>query len=467
MGRVSLILLLLIATGLNLTIAMVRSRPTRDQPNVIMIVVDALRPDHLGTYGYPRNTSPHIDKIASAGIRFDLAISQSTLTKTSIASLFTGLYPYRHGVYSGNRLTEDGRPVSDTLNSSHTTLAERLRSEGYLTAAWLQQSQLKSNSGYSRGFMFYRENSRDIRTIHRRFQRWLSRVRSTAPLFVYLHYIDLHDPYLPNPPFDTLFGEGGTIYQKLDLHHWKATLRDVRTGKLKLTRKDIDQLEALYDGQISFIDQEIGKLWDALERQGQLRNSVVILTSDHGDAFMEHGFISHSVQPYDELINVPLIMRLPEEVTEAQRSVPAQVRLIDVMPTILDLAGADAPADLDGRSLGRLLVGKTGEPADSSVSEPIAISEVEVQTGEGTQFFVSIRSREQKYLASLSDPPELYDLVNDPGEQVNLMPVSPERTEIYRHIVQRILEAREDLGAGQISLDEQTIEQLKALGYLE
>jgi arylsulfatase A-like enzyme len=194
---------------------------------------------------------------------------------------------------------------------------------------------------------------------------------------------------------------------------------------------------------------------------------VVILTSDHGDAFMEHGFISHSVEPYDELIKVPLILTLPEGVNEAQGSVPAQVRLIDVMPTILDLAGADAPADLDGRSLGRLIVKGADKSAASEIPEPFAISEVEVQTGEGTQFFVSIRSREQKYLASLADPPELYDLVNDPGEQVNLMPVSPERTEVYRHIVQRILEAREDLGAGRISLDEQTIEQLKALGYLE
>ncbi len=430
---------------------------TDPPPNVILIVVDALRPDHLGAYGYARSTTPNIDELAAQGLRFETAISQSTLTKTSIASLFTGLNPYRHGVYSGHKLT-DGRIYSDTLPESLQTLAGSLRAGGYITAAWLQQSQLKAASGYDRGFLFYNENGRDIEAINRRFRSWIQRIGRSAPIFAYLHYIDLHDPYRPEPPFDALYGETGGIGAKLDYTRWKQTLEEIQTGTLELSPQDVAQLINLYDGQLTFIDAQLGRLFESLRHQGLFDTSLIIVTADHGDGFMEHGFISHSVLPYDELIKVPLIVRLPAGAS-AGTQIDSQVRLIDVMPSILDFTGIPVPEDLDGQSVITSI--------DTGIPEQLAVSEVEMQVGDGYEYFASVRSREWKVIGNNQGPLEIYNLQLDPEEQENLVAAPISAIAPMVEVLRSISRARESLQVEQIPLDEQTQERLRALGYIE
>ena len=426
-------------------------------PDVILIVVDALRPDHLGTYGYSRPTSPNIDELAEQGLQFETAISQSTLTKTSIASLFTGLNPHRHGVYSGHRLT-DGRLYSDTLADSLPTLASELRANGYITAAWLQQSQLKAASGYGRGFLFYNENSRDIATINRRFLSWMRRIGRSAPVFAYLHYIDLHDPYRPAPPYETLYGETANVRAKLDESRWKKTLESIQTGLVELTPTDVDELVNLYDGQLTFIDEHLGRLFASLRDMGDFDDTLIILTSDHGDGFMEHGFISHSVKPYDELIKVPLIVRLPGAELAGKR-IARQVRLIDVMPSILDWTDSALPDGLDGQSLGGSI--------EAGQVEPLAISEVEMRGDGGYEYFASIRSRDFKVIGNSEGPLELYDLDSDPGEKLNLLPETTSAPSGLIQALRAVSKARQQLKVDQVPLDERTEDELRALGYIE
>lgn len=462
-GR-ALAALILAATGLNAARVVINRQFPSERPHVLLIVVDALRPDHLGCYGYSRPTSPAIDSLAAEGIRFETVISQSTLTKTSIASLFTGLNPHRHGVYRGSRLVE-GRRVSDKLDSDLTTLAEGLGEVGYLSAAFLQQSQLGAASGYAQGFMFYNESQRNIDNVHRRFLRWLSRVGSTAPVFAYLHYIDLHDPYRPDPPFDTLYGQSGPIYSKLDLDNWSTTLRQIREGELALTDADVRQLIALYDGKLTQIDRELERLWQRLEDKDIYEDALVILTSDHGDGFMEHGFISHSAQPYDELIRVPLILKFPEAAGRGM-TIREQIRLVDVMPTVLDYVGSPTPKDLDGKSLWPVLQNRLAG-GERSLEETHAVSEIEMSLRGVNRYLASIRTPTWKLMGEPGGALELYNLLEDPGEQDDRFTDRPAEAAHLEELLMRAAEAREEATSDQVPLEAETVDSLRALGYIE
>lgn len=437
------------------------ARPER--PHVIILLVDALRADHLGSYGYERETSPAIDALARDGVLFEQAISQSTFTKSSIASLFTGRAAYEHGVYWGDRRDAGDRLTSDVLPDSETTLAEVLRSRGYLTAAWVQNSHLRPHMGFAQGFVSYRDQQGDADRITGRFLRWLRGPARHHDVFAYLHYIDLHDPYLPEPPYDGLFGGSTGVYQDVDLDEWGAFLAGVRDGRIGISASQVAQLEALYDGQIRYLDDRIGRLLAELEASGLYDRSLIILTSDHGDGFMEHGFISHSSTPFDELVHVPLIVKLPGGL-HAGRRVAQQVRSIDVAPTVLELLGMPVPRRVSGCSLVPLLEGQP-EPWPGRPACGHAITEIAEH--EGVAPTLAIRAGGFKYIRG----PEgelLYDLVEDPGESLDrIRTADPERLAAFRSLADRIEALRARSRAGSVVLDEKAIRELKALGYVE
>lgn len=448
----------LVLLGLNSALLFTYDRSVKPRADVLILLVDALRADHLSCYGYGRETTPAIDALASDGVVFRQAITQSTFTKSSIASLFTARYPYQHGVYWGSHQESPESITSDVLPGTETTLAEVMREHGYFTAAWVQNSHLRHFMGFAQGFVRYRDQQGSIARIHRRFRRWLRGPAKRYPFFAYLHYIDLHDPYRPKPPYDTLFGSYSDVYAGVDLRRWGAYLKAVREKEQSLDQADVDQLIAYYDGQLRFIDEQIGQLLEDLKESGLYQKSLIILTADHGDAFLEHGFISHSSTPYEELARVPLIVKFPGERFRGQVVLP-QVRLVDLMPTILETVGIEPPPDIAGCSLLPLMRSQRRDPGCDH-----AVIEIAEEDAYPT---LAIRTERWKYIHREKATDELYDLVADPGEQRNLISIQEEEAGSLRQRALELVAQRPTGEASRIELNEQLIQELRALGYVD
>lgn len=328
-----------------------------DPPNVLVILIDALRADHLGCYGYARNTSPVIDAVAQSGVVFENARSQASWTKPSIPSLFTGLYPIQHGVFTGTS-EKAARIASDVLAEGHVTLAEVFKASAYHTGAFLDNVQISSTLGFAQGFDVYAEDLGTADNITQRAVEWLE-ATPASPFFAYVHYLDPHWPYTPPASY-----QEGHVRDAASVDfnsvNWKHFERQIRSGELVLTPEDILAMKRLYDGEIRFADWGIGRLLDLLRAQGRLENTIIVITADHGEEFLEHGNIGHGKSLYEEVLNVPLIIRAPG--IESGR-ISALAQLIDVMPTILDLAGIPIPTGVAGRSLHKLTGGASMRPS--------------------------------------------------------------------------------------------------------
>lgn len=434
-------------------------------PNVIVLLIDCLRADHLGCYGYGRETSPALDRFAHDAVRFADAVSQSTYTKTSIASLFTSKNPSSHGVYRGSDHDTAERVVSDVLGQEHLTLAEILRANGLLTGAWLDQGQLRAYMGFDQGFLVFHNQSEPIERIHQRFTGWLERLGRGTPYFAYLHYLDLHDPYVPEGRYATMFGEPSDLHTRVDFSvtSWGTFHREVRSGQRPIDARDVERLENSYDGLIRTVDDAIGALFERLERTGAYDDSLIIVTSDHGDGFLEHGFLAHSAAPYEELVHVPLLVKLPRARFTGQ-VVEEQVRLIDVLPTVLDVLDVPAPDGLEGTSLLPLLDPERRD-GPRPTRPPYAVSEIAEDLSEPC---VSIRTGDLKYLYfPAQERGELYDLRQDPGERHDVADQRPAEARELRDEARAIVAAGELLDVQAVPVDAGTLEELRALGYVK
>jgi len=428
------------------------ARPSSGRPNGILIVVDALRADALGIAGYSRPTTPNLDALAREGVWFSQAVTQATFTKASIASLFTGLVPHHHGVYEGNLADRDDRITSDVLRADTPTLATRLARAGWTTVAFVQQAHLASYMGFGRGFAAYHEGQGRLPRINDRFVGWLERHGRIGPFWAYVHYIDLHDPYHPAPPWDRAFGDGPNPYAKCPTTSWKECLEGINSGAIRLDDAELARLRQLYDGLVASIDAEIGRLVARLRELGLYDDTLIVVTADHGDGFLEHGFISHSTLPYDELARVPLIVKLPRGGRAGVR-VDAQVRLIDVKPTVLEALGAPVPDGLDGTSLVPMI--------DVVGPGPGRIAVTEYDGG------LAVRTPTAKLLFGLDGRRECYDLTADPAERTNLWPACPAEIPELERTARQAIGARLAREKGpRIEVDPRTIEELRSLGYV-
>lgn len=447
----------LLALGLHL--AFRQPAPGTPPTPIIVILIDALRMDELAVYGYERQTSPAIDAFARDAVRFRQAIAQSTFTKTSVASLFTGRNPFEHGLYWGSHRDESGALTSDVLTEEEVTLAEALRERGYLTTAWVQNSHLTAASGFGQGFVLYNADQGPAPRLLDRFERFAGGPGRRYGFFSYLHLIDLHDPYRPQPPYDTLFGPTAGAYEGIDLDAWGATLEAIRRGERTLPAAQIAELRRLYDGELRAVDDRLRRTFERLRALGLYDKSLIVLTADHGDAFGEHGAISHSTVPYDELVRVPLLVKMPGGVA-AGRVVEEQVRLIDLMPTLLEVARARPPRGVSGCSLLPLILG-TGSRGDEC---RVAVSEI---AEEGAAPVVAIRRDGFKYIHHEKRAAELYDLASDPAEQHDLLATAPPLLADLHRRALAVIAQRKQLSGRRMDLDERTIRELKALGYLK
>lgn len=442
-------------------------------PDVVVILVDALRADHLSSYGHDRPTTPRIDELAADAVLFRQATSSSTFTKTSVASLFTGRHPYHHGVYWGSRQGPEspGAVTSDLLPRDERTLAEVLAAGRHLTAAWVQNSHVREFMGFAQGFVLFHDQQGPAPRINRGFLRFLEGPGRRWPFFAYLHYIDLHDPYLPEPPHLGRFGGSRAVYEGIDLDEWGAYLRAVRDGEVVLEPEAVATMRALYDEQLRFVDDRVGEVLDRLRAEGRYEGSLIVLTSDHGDAFLEHGSLGHSTAPYEELVRVPLLVKLPGG-DRGGRVVDEPVRLIDVMPTVLDVVGRPIPRAVDGCSLLPLLGegGPKGPGAAAEAERPEACRVAVIEIAEDPERYptVAVRSGRWKLIHRDGGPDELYDLREDPAERRNLLAGDappPPAAEDLLHRALAVVASR-PATAERMELDPATIEQLKALGYL-
>ena len=319
------------------------------QPSILLVLVDALRPDHLGCYGYGRPTSPVLDRLASRSVLFENARSVSSWTKPSIPSLFTSLYPSQHGVFEGSVRKKGGAPESDVLPAEATTLAEALKECGYATAAFVHNDQLHRQFGFDQGFDLYEETSEDAPAMIHRMLEWLGggKSRQGGPFFVYLHLLDVHWPY--NPPAEAARAIGAEVGATGD----ERVLRDaVNRGLVKLSPAETDRLVRRYDAEIRAVDGAFAKLLSGLLDLGLLDRMLLVVTADHGEEFLEHGYLGHGDDLYEESLRIPLIVRLPGEEAAGQR-IAASVSSLDLMPTFLEAAScaAEGMARLEGRSL--------------------------------------------------------------------------------------------------------------------
>lgn len=421
-----------------------------DRPNVILVSIDTLRPDHLGVYGYPRGTSPHIDALARESMVFDQAIAHAPSTLSSHASILTSLLPQHHGASVGGMTA---------LAPEVLTLAEVLKEHGYATASFNGGVQLDAAYGIAQGFDVYESvrikgtgpdalqapEDRLISMVGRALE-WIESVRE-RPFFLFLHSYEVHHPYTPQDEFwkPTQEAYDGVVPRDVSVGFLVSAIN----GEVTLREEDRQRIVDAYDAEIRSADAAVGELIEQLRRASLLEDTVVIVTSDHGEEFGERGWMGwHSHTLYDELLRVPLLIRLPRAEGGGQR-IAEQVRGIDVAPTVLSVLGIDVPPAFAGRSL---LPWRDRADVDAAVSQQ--------DTGPKRDV-VSLRTEEWKLYEG-----RLYHLANDPGERRSVRSAQREVGEQLEGALEALL-AERDLRAGiPVELEQPLIERLRALGYL-
>jgi arylsulfatase A-like enzyme len=413
------------------------------QPNVLLVVVDTLRKDHLGCYGYHRNTSPNIDRLAEVAVRYDNAIAQAPWTTPSIGSLFTSLYPSAIGI-------EGYRSV---LDDELVLLSEVLRDNGYATGAVVSHTYCSSRWNFSQGFDVFEEENVHTQISSPGVTRdglVFLEEHGEGPFFLFLHYFDPHDAYLIHPGFEFSTGRPyeGPVRGRLS----SAMLRDLPPG---LRQEDIDEIVRHYDSEIAFTDNHIGKVLDRLRHLELFDDTLIIVTADHGEEFKDHGGLRHGYTLYQELINVPLIVKYPGHGAEV---VKETVALLDIFPTVLEAANLSVDHEIEG--------------------VPLAPFRAAAREGPRTVFSETSRKGKSVLRAAVSGPRkiirdlkgdalETYDLSADPGERHDLSgrevagfePLVTAQENWLREM------AASDRPEREIELTPEEVQRLKSLGY--
>jgi arylsulfatase A-like enzyme len=414
----------------------------KPRPNILLISIDTLRPDHLGCYGYSRPTSPQIDALARSGIVFEQAFTPTTWTLPAHASMLSGVTPYRHGAVVGNSKIASAVPM----------LAEKLKASGYWTSGLVSGPYVGVRFGFDRGFDAFVERSKnDERELDVYQPLVLNAVDALEPpFFLFVRYFNVHSPFSPEPRFNRFLREAGEALA-IETADLRLLRQDLAAGRATVSPRERDRLVDLYDGEILTADFYVDELLRRV--RAKFPDTIVILTSDHGEEFLEHGNVLHGFTLFDEVLRVPLIVAGPG-VPEGQRS-SALVSLVDITPTILDLAGLPREG-LDGLPLSIYWKspGIAGHPR----------LPLHTRSGDTPQFRVNlrgVRTPATKLVVDVStNRRRLYDLAADPAE-ANPIRKDPRGLELARFLDQFIERPVER----SAEPDPSQIEALKALGY--
>jgi arylsulfatase A-like enzyme len=431
---------------------------TPPRPNVILVTLDTLRADHLSCYGYERRTSPQLDRFAAGATRYARARSTAPWTLPSHASLFTGLYPFQHGAHSVkvNPKDSQGRGNAASLASGHTTLAEALRALGYRTGA------VVANHGYlarhfrlDQGFEHYDVQREPIGRIVERVESWLER-RRDGPFFLFVNTMDTHRPYNTTPRPGFLEREIPRQSGPLLVELYEHVLGTAGPAPEKL-RTLVDQ----YDLAIANLDEGLGRLFDRLRELGLFDESLIVITSDHGEYFGEHDLIEHSKDVYEPALHVPLFVKLPAQQHGAVDERP--ISLVHVPGLVLD-------GVLGGGATGAAAKLVQSWPADELLAECYYSRLHDLRAPWGARFDrirTVLYAGDVKYIRSSDGRHELYDLAADHDELANALTQDPSRAAAFER---RLDEFLRTLGgaaeAAEVeSIDQETAERLRGLGY--
>jgi arylsulfatase A-like enzyme len=428
-------------------------RPARPRA-VILIVVDTLRADHLGVYGYARPASPNVDAWARQAAIFEWAVSPSSWTLPTFGSILTGQIPSRHSV--GSRVSELDRKRTRRLDDNLPTLPEALRDQGFATAAIVNNPWLKHRFGMSRGFDSY-----DYRLTNNQKGRRANEVLDLALAWIeeheaepFLVLVHLFDPHLTYEAPAPVRGRFTKEFERFALPVNQP--KDIRSRIDSISAGQRSFITAAYDEEIAFVDQELGRFFETLRSKGLWKRLLVVLTSDHGEEFFEHGGFEHGHSLYQEVVRVPLLFWGPA--VRAGRE-PAPATLVDLTPTILDAVGVAGSETYAGVSLWPTLT-RRRRPAPRSL-----VSEGTLYGGERSSII-----RWPLKLSTLGGNRELrlYDLASDPFEHTDLAALRPEEAARLRgELEATIRQARAQASGEELTLEDKTVEELRALGYLE
>ena len=425
--------------------------------SLVLVSIDTLRADHLGCYGYGRPTSPSIDRMASSGIVFRNATAAASWTLPSHASMLTGLDPSRHGAVEFGFTT----PIPPGV----TTVAERHWEAGYDTGAFTDGFFVSAALGFDQGFDRFRGPTQLEAAARENLGLALDwmKARDGRPFFAFVHTYEVHMPFAPPPPFDEMFTSdyAGPYRRQFTYEDFVALEKAGGTRDPQL----IEHLKALYDGEIRHVDDAVGAFLRGIEDSGLARDTCVVLTSDHGEEFGEHGDLLHAKPKlYQELLHVPLIVWCPSRFAEP-RVVDDLVGLVDIAPTLLDLAGVDPLAGVDGQSLVGALQGR---PLDAGRD---VLSHVDGSVDKRPGDVAALRrGRFKRIRSSVDRTDSLFDLEADPGERTDASAKAPlARSEIGALLDARLARPRaaaSDPAASPARPSEATGERLRALGYV-
>lgn len=432
-----------------------RATPTALPPNntnrprnVIVYLVDTLRADHLGCYGYKKPVSPRIDAFAQEATLFRHTVAQSPWTRPSAATILTGLLPRTHGV----------QRKKHALAPEAVTLAETLKDRGYKTAGFVTNGNVARSFGFAQGFDTYEllGRKRSAATdVHARAAEWLEKEwKGNSPFFLYLHTVEPHAPYAPPEPFRQRFApevRDEAFTRMKFLHQLEAGIVPQTPGLRR-------NLLALYDAEIAANDAAFGNLIDLLHQRGLWQDTVVVFVSDHGEEFFDHGGWEHGKTLHTEMLDVPLMVRIPG--LGNGQPVDRQAQHADVVPTILDALGISIPAAVEGRSLLPWITGAKGEDAEEAAFS--WLDEYGVQAASVTT--PQWRMIEQR---SPGFDHSLYDRQSDPQEQSNRAADHPVRSGYLATRIKAEEQPRKGmLKAREGVMDPELRRQLRALGYI-
>jgi arylsulfatase A-like enzyme len=418
------------------------------RPNVVLIVVDTLRADHLGCYGYSRPTTPAIDALAAGALRFEHAYAQAPWTTPSVAAILTSRFPAELGIHE----------APDRLDDRFATLAETLRAAGYRTGAVISHFFIGKEWNFQQGFESFDDSNvqgHDAVTSAGVSDRAIDFVRAHAaePFFLLVHYFDPHYDYVQHAGFrfGTPRGYRGPVHSGLAYADLVRLLPSLESA-------DRQRLLDLYDSEVAFTDRHIGRFLDALRGAGLFESSLVVLTADHGEEFLDHGGVGHGGTLYNELIRVPLIVKTPRG-TATGVATAAPAALVDVFPTVIGAVGVPPPAALRGRDrlVAAAAAGKRRVWSESDWGR--------LRAGMDASF---------KLILNVDNLQEgFYDLGGDPGESRNLirMRYRPRLGKGYAALrtefdAWQAEMARASFAAPTVALDDEAAQRLRALGYL-
>lgn len=417
------------------------------KPNIILITLDTLRARNMSLYGYPKKTTPFIDSLAERAVVFDRAQSTSSWTLPAHASIFTGKYSLHHGATA----------VHQKLDDSQVTLAEILRENEYRTAGFISGPYCKSKYGLGQGFDKYHErldyfeylHTSDVLSAKRLLDffshafsqrllnqdgerkapevnssvlEWLDKNRA-GPFFLFINYFDVHDPYDQGLEYRHLFTDKKRDDRSINGFVRVANFYPMQRYEFQEPETGLrDYMIAMYDSEIAFLDHSLRELFAKLQEFGILSNSIIIITSDHGEEFYEHGGIMHKQTLYEEVLHVPMIVHYPARF-EPKR-IEQRVSIMDLFPTLLEILNISTPADLDALSLVPLLEGKSDSRHEYLLAELYARQDL------GESELRSITKNEWKYINAEPSrgriPSALFKLDEDPNEERDLLEENPQ-----------------------------------------